>query len=114
MTKKMHILPALGTLFSLLLLPSCSTESSARSRFTAAVALHKDAGRPGPLVMMIGLPRGGKLPFLLDTGAPVTCLDESLEPRLGKRLGTVTANNFGVASAAVPERFRLAAVRGDL
>jgi len=45
---------------------------------------------------MIGLQSGEELPFLLDTGAPVTCLDNSLEPRLGKRLGTVTGSNFGV------------------
>jgi hypothetical protein len=45
---------------------------------------------------MIGLRSGEELPFLLDTGSPVTCLDESLEPRLGRRLGTVTASNFGV------------------
>jgi hypothetical protein len=44
---------------------------------------------------MIGFRSGEKLPFLLDTGAPVTCLETSLEPRLGKRLGTTTASNFG-------------------
>ena len=49
---------------------------------------------------MIGLRSGEKLPFLLDTGAPVTCLDSSLEPRLGKRFGTVTASNFGVEHEA--------------
>jgi hypothetical protein len=49
---------------------------------------------------MVGLRRGEKLPFLLDTGAPVTCLDQTIEGRLGKRLGTVTASNFGVEHEA--------------
>ena len=49
---------------------------------------------------MIGLRSGEKLPFLMDTGAPVTCLDTSLEPRLGKRLGSLTASTFGVEHEA--------------
>jgi hypothetical protein len=49
---------------------------------------------------MVGLQRGEKLPFLLDTGSAATCLDKSLEPRLGKRLGPVTAVNFGVEHGA--------------
>jgi hypothetical protein len=35
------------------------------------------------------------LPFLVDTGSPVTLLDKSLEPKLGKCLGTTTLWNFG-------------------
>src|SRR5512137_1928540 len=85
---------------SLFLLSSCSTERVHRSRLPPPVALDSRAGFPGPLCVMVGLRSGEKLPFLLDTGAPVTCLDKSLEPRLGKRLGNITASNFGVAHEA--------------
>jgi hypothetical protein len=87
---------ALGVLLSLLLLCSCAGGHSSRSQRPAPAVMHTGAGDRGPLVVMIGLQSGEELPFLLDTGAPVTCLDESLEPRLGSRLGTVTGSNFGV------------------
>ncbi len=83
---------ALDTLFWC----SCATQDSNRLRLPAPVAINREAGDAGPLVVMIGLQSGEKLPFLLDTGAPVTCLDKSLETRLGKRLVLVTASNFGI------------------
>ena len=96
MRKKIHKLPALGALLSLLLLSSCATDRSVRSRLPTYITVNKDAGAGGPLVIMIGLQPGEKSPFLLDTGAPVTCFDKSLEPRLGAFLRTGTGYNFGV------------------
>lgn len=84
-----------GALWSLLLLPSCASEPPVQPKLPVSAAFNKDAGCPGPLVVMVGLRSGEKLPFLLDTGAPVTSLDKSLVPRLGKRLCSVTAVNFG-------------------
>ena len=100
MRDKLQCVPMLGLLLSLLLLCSCATEHPSRSRLPGPLAIHMEAGDAGPLLVMIGLQSGEKLPFLLDTGAPVTCLDTSLEPRLGKRISTVTARNFGVEHEA--------------
>ncbi len=47
-------------------------------------------------MVVVRLPSGEKLPLAVDTGSPITAFDKSLEPRLGKRLGTGTLLNFGV------------------
>jgi hypothetical protein len=52
------------------------------------VAINKEAGRGGPLIVTLRLESGEGLPFLVDTGAPVTLIDKSLERKLGRRLGT--------------------------
>ncbi|PWU15064.1 MAG: hypothetical protein C5B50_16085 [Verrucomicrobia bacterium] len=52
------------------------------------VPINQEAGRGGPLIVNLGLESGEELPFMLDTGAPVTTIDKSLEPKLGKRFGT--------------------------
>ena len=57
--------------------------------------MNKDAGRGGHLVVTLRLQSGEELPFLVDTGSPMTVLDKSLEPQLGKCLGTETLWNFG-------------------
>jgi hypothetical protein len=49
---------------------------------------------------MVRLDSGEMFPFLVDTGAAITCFDKSLEPKLGNSLGTVTALHFGVAHGA--------------
>src|SRR5690348_5224755 len=84
---KPHVL---GTFVSLLLLLlcSCTTDNFTHSRFPAAVAMNQDAGYGGFLEVMVRLEDGRELPFILDTGASGTCFDKSLEPQLGKRLGT--------------------------
>jgi hypothetical protein len=84
-----------GGLVSLLLLCSCATERPTRPRFPADVTLNKNAGRGGWVIVTLRLESGEELPFLLDTGAPWTFLDKSLEPKLGKRLATGTNWNFG-------------------
>jgi hypothetical protein len=86
----------LGTLLSLLLLCSCATDASLRSRLPADVTFNKDAGRGGLTIVTLRLESGQKLPFGVDTGASSTCFDKSLEPQLGKPLGTTTVDRWGV------------------
>jgi hypothetical protein len=79
---------ARGMFLGLLLLCSCATENSVHSQLPATVAMNKDAGRLQPMFVTLQLEDGKGLPCLLDTGAPVTALDQSLEPKLGKRFST--------------------------
>ena len=58
--------------------------------------MNKDAGRGNWLIVTLRLENGETLPFMMDTGCPITKLDKSLEPKLGKCLGTTTAWAFGV------------------
>ena len=78
-----------------LLLCSCATENPVHSRLPATVTMNKDAGRGGLLTVTVRLADGEKLALVLDTGSPITAFDKSLEPGLGKRLGTGTLLNFG-------------------
>jgi hypothetical protein len=87
---------ALGIFLGLLLLCSCATQNSIHSQLPATVAMNKDAGREGLLVVVVRLANGEKLPLVVDTGAPITAFDKSLEPKLGQRLDTGTLRNFGV------------------
>jgi hypothetical protein len=61
----------------------------------ADVAMNKDAGRGGLLVITLRRESGAELPVIVDTGAPLTLLDKSLEPQLGNCRGTTTLWNFG-------------------
>jgi hypothetical protein len=58
--------------------------------------MNQDAGRGGWLMVVVRLADGETLPLVMDTGAPMTAFDKSLEPKLGKRLDTGTLLNFGV------------------
>ena len=79
----------------LLLLCSCATENPFRSQLPAEVQMNPEAGRGGWLIVTVRLADGEKLPFVVDTGAGSTLLDQSLVPKLGKRLDTGTLLNFG-------------------
>ena len=57
--------------------------------------MNKDAGRGGFLFVMLRLESGEELPFIVDTASPVTYLSKSLEPKLGKRLGTTIFSKYG-------------------
>jgi hypothetical protein len=86
--------------FSLLLLCSCATtpDPSAlvpASELPADVTINKDAGRGNLLFVTLRLESGEKLPFFVDTGSPATVFDKSLEPKLGKCVGTGAFWNFG-------------------
>jgi hypothetical protein len=85
---------AVGTILSLLALCSCAT---IQPPLPAEVSMNKEAGRGGWLIVMVRLESGEPLPFIVDTGCPVTCLDKSLEPKLGKRLTDAIFLNLGVS-----------------
>jgi hypothetical protein len=92
-------------LLSLLLLCSCATAPHSAGiplagKLPAGVKMNKDAGRGSWLFVTLRLESGEELPFFLDTGASGTCFDKSLEPILGKRLGTDTSWHFGVEGDA--------------
>jgi hypothetical protein len=79
----------------LLFLCSCATEQSVHRSLPADVPINRDAGRGGFLVVTVQLEDGQKLPMILDTGAGGTLFAKSLEPKLGKPLGTNMANWWG-------------------
>ena len=54
----------------------------------ADTPFNKGAGRGNPLYITLHLESGEKLLFEVDTGSPGTCLDKSLEPKLGQRVSS--------------------------
>jgi len=58
------------------------------------MTMNKEAGHGGHLNVTITFD-GRKLPFIVDTGAPVTVLDKSLESKLGKNYGTTSVSLAG-------------------
>ncbi len=68
------------------------------TEFPADIAMNKDAGQGGLLFLTVRLENGEELPFVLDTGCPTTCFDQSLETKLGKRIRTETLWAFGIKS----------------
>lgn len=94
----MSIFRAFVQLAVLVIFCLCSIENASSSALPADIALNKDAGRGGMVFVTIRLDDGEKLPFVLDTGSPATCLDQSLESKLGKRLQTKTLWAFGTRS----------------
>jgi hypothetical protein len=88
----------LGPFLSLLLLCSCATENPVGSTLPAEVPINQEAGRGGSLVVTVRLESGEELPFLVDTGTSFTFFDKSLEPKLGKPIGTRAFQSWGVES----------------
>jgi hypothetical protein len=72
---------------SLLFLCSCATGHTARPSLPPEVAMNAEAGHDD-LYVTLSLEDGEELLFILDTGSVQTTLHRSLEPKLGKRLGT--------------------------
>ncbi len=79
---------ALSTVLSLLLLCSCATKNSVPLQLPADAGINPEAGRGGWLLVKLKSDSGEELSFVVDTGSPQTIFDKSLEPVLGKRLGT--------------------------
>src|SRR5437867_2361095 len=83
-----------GACVCVVLLCSCATapiwfaDDSIRPPLPAETSLNKGAGRGDNLFVTLGLETAEELLFLVDTGSPCTVLDKSLEPKLGRRLGT--------------------------
>ena len=87
------------------LLCSCATTRHGSSVIPASdlpaeVTINKDAGRGNLVFVTLRLESGEELPFLVDTGTSGTVLDKSLEPKLGKRVGTVTMGHWGAKDEA--------------
>jgi hypothetical protein len=83
-------------LLSLLIICSCATAPTNRYGLPRTIAFAAETGRGGLLIVRVKLESGEQVPFLLDTGTAITCLDQSLEPKLGRRLGPATVIHFGV------------------
>ena len=82
-----------GVLSGLLFLCSCATTPRPSavlsvSELPADVAINKNAGHGHWIYLTLHFENGKELLFAVDTGMPFTVLDKSLEPILGKRLGT--------------------------
>lgn len=88
---KRHVALLLGWLLL------CRCPAADTPRLPAELRLNRDAGRGDWIIVTVGLADGEKFPFIVDTGAPVTVFDKSLEPLLGQRLDTGRFWNFGVA-----------------
>ena len=91
----------IGACLCLGLLSSCATapiwfpDDSIRPGLPADTAINKGAGRGDLLYLTLRLVAGEELLFLVDTGSPCTLLDKSLDPKLGKRLGTTKVKWLG-------------------
>jgi hypothetical protein len=88
----MKIIRAIIASACLMFLCSCATRDSVRPSLPAETAFNKDAGRGQWIYVMLHLENGKELLFIADTGTTGAVLDKSLEPILGKRLGTRKAN----------------------
>jgi hypothetical protein len=86
----------LGPFLSLMFLCSCATENPVGSTLPADVPINQEAGRGGGLVVTVRLESGEELPFVVDTGTSGTFFDKSLEPQLGKPIGTAGFQSWGV------------------
>src|SRR5438477_413313 len=67
--------------------PKWNAEDSIRPPLPAETSLNKGAGRGDQIRVTLHLKSGQEIPVMVDTGAPDTMLDASLNPELGKRLG---------------------------
>jgi len=60
----------------------------------ANVSINQEAGRGGHLVVNLRVENSEAIPFILDTGSPISILDKSLESKLGERLTTIDLRTF--------------------
>jgi hypothetical protein len=80
-------------LFMLLLPWSSVLADTIAPPLPAEVTLNKKAGRGGWLILNIRIENGQELPFVVDTGSPITLLDPSLDTNLGKCLLLTTGGS---------------------
>jgi len=95
MTRVFKFVGLAGVFLGVLQLCSCTTGSGGQPPLPGAVAINEDAGRGGPLLVTLRLEDGQELSMLVDTGSPITVLDTSLEPKLGRRLDTMPIGTVG-------------------
>ena len=77
---------------SLGLLCSCATGNYIRSTLPPETFINRGAGRGDALLLTVCMESGEELTLGVDTGAPYTLLDSSLEPKLG---GVLESQLFG-------------------
>jgi Aspartyl protease len=94
MTKSITKIHLLGIFLGLLFAQLCASAASVHPSLPPDANMNRDAGRGSTLLITLRLEDGEELPFLVDTGATGTVLDKSLEPRLGRQLGTNKLNNW--------------------
>jgi hypothetical protein len=93
---------ALVVFLSLLSVCFHVTAGTIAAQLPADVAMNQGAGRGSWLMVSLRLESGEVLPFMLDTGSPITLLDKSLEPELGKPLLTMGIwSSFGGQESGV-------------
>ena len=85
---------ALGTALCVMVL---SSRAATPPKLPAEMPINHGAGRGGCLIVPVRLEGGEEMPFVLDTGSTGTLVDKSLEPKLGKRLGTTTIHSWGTS-----------------
>src|ERR1700744_6100287 len=73
----------------------CAMGKGTDAGLPGTMEMSKDAGRGDLLFVNMRLNDGPELPFVIDTGSPITLIAKSLEPQLGKQLGTRLFWNFG-------------------
>jgi len=82
--------------------PNSDADDSVRPPLPAETPLNKGAGRGDLIRVTLHLKSGQEIPVMVDTGAPDTLLDKSLNPELGKCLGKkkfkITAMKKGTAA----------------
>lgn len=74
---------------------SSTTDDSAELKVPFEMTINPDAGRGNLILTKVRFKDGQERFFVLDTGAGITCIDESLAAKLGKSVGTVTAHHWG-------------------
>lgn len=87
----------MGGIF-LLFLCFYAAAKSTSPEFPAEISMNKMAGRGDFLIITLRLQDGERLPFVVDTGASGTLLDQSLVPKLGKPLGKERYQHWGAVS----------------
>jgi Aspartyl protease len=75
----------------------CSCVSHPVFKRPGDLEMNKEAGRGGVLIVPVQIKEkdGEELPFVIDTGCPVTILDKSLQTMLGWHIRSVRVHNFG-------------------
>lgn len=87
-----------GVLFVLLFLCFGAAGAPSRRKLPSDVPINNEAGRGGWLIVKLQLGDGEDVPFIVDSGTSGTFIDKSLEPKLGKLLGTAISQGWGVIS----------------
>lgn len=72
-------------------------QDSAELKLPPETSINPDAGRGNLLVINLTV-NGKERPFVMDTGAGITCVDEALATELGRPVGAVTAHHWGEVS----------------